>query len=542
LSTSSQNRNNTFFGGAAILASGIVIVKLIGALFKIPVGNILGDEGFGHFNNAYTIYNLLLMVSTAGLPVALSKTISEADTQGRGNQVHRIFNVALISFLILGMISFVVMFFFAGPLSTFQGNSLAVYAVQAMAPCCFFVCVISAFRGYAQGHSNMIPTSVSQIIEALGKLVIGLALALYLMKISAGSAKAAAGAVFGVTSGAGIALVFLIFNHIAARRREGRPASDVPDSSGVILRRLLAIAVPITIGASVVPVTTWLDTYQVQTILRNVLSTQPAEWYLASSTPDPVVSMYGAYQKAITVFNLPSSLMVALTASMIPAISACCARRDKRGAGQIAESSLRIGALVACPAGVGLVVLAAPIMKLLSPDTDHAVADPCMAILGAASIFVCIMFLCNAILQANGFVNLPIFVMAAGCVSKLLINNFMVRRIGITGAPVGTLVCYVLVALLELIIIKRVVPHPPKYGSIFVKPIIASAIMGAAVWAVYGLLTNMLGLGNSISTVGAITAGGILYVVLVLVLQVISKDDLGLMPKGDKIARVLRIR
>ncbi len=213
---------NTFFGGAAILAAGIVIVKLIGALFKIPVGNILGDEGFGHFNNAYTIYNLLLMVSTAGLPVALSKTISEADALNRKNQVRRIFDVALVSFVILGAISFFVMYFYAGPLTEFQGDGAAVYAVRALAPACLFVCVISAFRGYAQGHSNMVPTSVSQIIEALGKLAIGLFLAWYLMGRNAGSARAAAGAIFGVTAGAGVSLVFLIFDYFHRKQGGGR--------------------------------------------------------------------------------------------------------------------------------------------------------------------------------------------------------------------------------------------------------------------------------------------------------------------------------
>lgn len=543
LSRLDHPNNNTFFGGAAILAAGIVIVKLIGALYKIPIGNILGDEGNGHFSNAYTIYNLLLMVSTAGLPVALSKTIAEATTQGRRNQVRRIFHVALISFLILGVVSFAVMFFFAGPLTSFQGNSSAIYAVRALAPACFFVCAISAFRGYAQGHANMVPTSVSQIIEALGKLFIGLALAWYLMKIGAGSAKAAAGAIFGVTAGAGISLVFLIFDHIIRRRREARPSNDVPDSAGSILKRLLIIAVPITIGASVVPVTTWLDTYQVQNILRTVLNAQNADWYLSNNLTDPVVAMYGAYQKAINVFNLPSSFMVALTASIIPAISACCARRDKRGAGQIAESSLRVGALLACPAGVGLFVLAGPIMNLLYPTTDHSVADPCMAILGIASIFVCIMFLCNAILQANGFVNLPIWVMAIGCASKLLVNNFLVRRsgIGITGAPVGTLVCYLLVSVLELAIIKRVIAHPPRYIRVFAKPALASLVMGAAVWAVYGLLTGTAGLTGKLATLVAIAVGGAVYLVLVVALQIISKEDLALMPKGDKIARILRI-
>jgi len=521
------------------LAAGIAIVKLIGALYKITIGYILGDEGNGHFSNAYIIYNLLLMVSTAGLPVALSKTISEANTQGRRNQVHRVFSVALVTFCVLGLISFLVMYRFAGALSEFQGDGSAIYAVRALAPACLIVCVISAFRGYAQGHSNMVPTSVSQIIEALGKLVIGVVLAWYLMKIGAGSAKAAAGAIFGVTAGAGISLVYLIFDHIFRRRREERLADDEPDSSGAILRRLITIAVPITVGASIVPVTSWLDTFQVQNILRDVLNAQPAGWYLDNKITDPVVAMYGAYQKAMNVFNLPSSFMVALTASILPAISASYARQDKKGAGQIAESSLRVGALIACPAGVGLFVLASPIMMLLYPGTDHAVADPCMAILGIASIFVCIMSLCNSILQASGYVNLPILVMAVGCASKLIVNNFLVRMegIGITGAPVGTLVCYSLISALELIIIKRVLPFPPKYSRVFLKPLAASAVMGGAVWALFGLLSRFI--GNSLSTMGAICGGGLVYVILIVALRAISRADLMLMPKGEKIAKFL---
>ena len=145
---------NTFFGGAAILMVGLAVVKLIGALYKIPVANLLGDEGNGHFNNAYVIYNLLLMVSTAGLPVALSKTIAEADALGWRNQIDRILKVAFVAFIILGLITAVVMYQFALPLATLQGNSAASTAVRALAPACFFVCVLSTFRGYAQGHSN----------------------------------------------------------------------------------------------------------------------------------------------------------------------------------------------------------------------------------------------------------------------------------------------------------------------------------------------------------------------------------------------------
>ena len=544
-------QKNTFFGGAAVLAAGIVIVKVIGALYKIPLGNILGDEGNGHFSNAYVIYNLLLMVSTAGLPVALSKTISEASTLGKRNQVNRIFRVALVTFFILGLISFVVMYQFAGPLASWQGDALAVKAVRALAPACFFVCIISAFRGYAQGHSNMVPTSVSQIIEAVGKLIIGIALAWYFMSITAGTEVAAAGAIFGVTAGAGIALVFLIWDHYRRKRRDALVSEETPDSSATILKRLLVIAIPITIGASVVPVTTWLDTFQVQNILRGVMSAESAEVYKMMGMTDPVVAAYGSYQKAINVFNLPSSFMVALTACIIPAMSACWMRKDQAGAGRIAESSLRVGSMLALPAGVGLTALAAPIMNLLYFDTDHAVADPCMAVLGLASIFVCLMFICNSILQASGFVNLPIIIMTVGCVAKLVVNNMLVRQedVGIVGAPVGTLVCYGIVAILELIVIKRVMPKPPSYTRIFVKPLIASLAMGLGAWGVYGLLARVLrddlGVlsfgGNALATMGAMGVAVVIYGVLIVVLKAISKEDLMLMPKGEKIAKLLRL-
>ena len=198
---------NTFFGGAAILAASIAVVKVIGALYKIPLGRILGDVGFGHFNNAYAIYNLLLMISQAGLPVAMSKTISEANALGRRNQVSRVFRVALTAFLVLGIASSLIMFLFAQPLANLQGDSLAAPAVRVMALSCFFVCVMSAYRGYAQGHSDMVPTAVSQVLEALTKLIVGLFLAWYLLYLGFGSELSAAGASGGVSASGLVALL-----------------------------------------------------------------------------------------------------------------------------------------------------------------------------------------------------------------------------------------------------------------------------------------------------------------------------------------------
>ena len=222
--------------------------------------------------------------------------------------------------------------------------------------------------------------------------------------------------------------------------------------------------------------------------------------------------------------------------------SAALTRKDTLGAGNIAESALRVGALLALPAGVGLAVLSGPIIQMLYPETNQEVASHCLLVLGIASAFVCMMLLCNAILQANGRAALPIWFIAIGSAIKLGVNFLLVQlpSVGIKGAPMGTLVCFALVSVMELVAIKRVTPHPPKYLRVFVKPALAAALMGAAVWAGYGLLHRFL--GNTMAVAGSIVLGGLVYGVLVLVLRIVSRDDLSLMPKGDKIAKLLHIR
>ncbi|MCF0122986.1 MAG: polysaccharide biosynthesis protein [Ruminiclostridium sp.] len=527
-----ESSKNTFFGGAATLAAGIIIVKLIGALYKIPLGRILGDVGFGHFNNAYSVFNLLLMVSTAGLPVAMSKTISEANALGKRNQVNRVFRVCLVTFVILGTVTTAIMLFGAQGLANLQGDSMAAPAIRAMALTAFFLCTVSAYRGFAQGHSDMVPTAVSQVIEAVAKLVVGLILAWYLLRLGFGSEIAAAGAIGGVAAGSAVSLVYLMVRHHRRNRPAKALSDDRPQAVGSILKTLLVIAVPITLSSSVVPITTYIDTIQVQNLLQSALA----------YSEEMAVSLYGSYQKAVAIYNLPSSFMVSLTACIVPAVSAALTTKDQVGAGKVAESALRVGAMLAIPAGVGLAVLSGPVIQLLFPETNQEVSSACMLILGIASIFVCIMLLCNAILQANGRAALPIWFIAIGSVLKLLVNFFLVQQpaFGIKGAPIGTLICFALVAVLELAAIRRVTPHPPKYSRVFVKPLIASLAMGAAVWVAYSFAARFM--GNTLSCGIAILAGVVVYGILVILLKVVNRDDLSLMPKGDKIAKLLRIQ
>ena len=601
-------KQNTFFGGAAILAAGILVVKLIGMFYKIPLVNIIGDQGSTDFTNAYNIYSVLLTISTAGLPVAVSKLVSEANAQGRLNQVHKIFRLALMIFLTLGVLSFLVMYFRADWLAAAMNDTKAAPGIKAMAPAVVCVGCLSALRGYSQGHMNMTPTSVSQIIEALCKLVIGLSLAYALTKAGQPPEIAAAGAITGVTVGTMVALAYMILNFLVARSREPRLSRDVPESAATIIGDILRIAIPVTLGSSMVGIVTVVDAGLVQGQLQRVLLEKPECWALYAQYVDfaPLESaiaawkeslssgaastmsvlsaqveaelkagtaqsaalalhntlesvsrtLYGNYSGALTIYNLPSSLMAAITASVIPAVSGALTQWDKKGAARISSAALRVTALLACPMGVGLYVMGTPIMQLLYPSLEKEIAGPLLSMLGLANILVCLVLVSNSILQAYGFVTLPVLVMILGGGLKIAANYIVVAMptVGIYGAPVGNLPCFGLCLLLDLFIIARVIPRRPQYVEVFAKPVLASLLMGAAAWAVYGLAEKILSrvpegetqavlsrTGGAIATLGAIGVAAVVYGVLIVALRAITRDDLSLMPKGDKIARLLRL-
>lgn len=559
----SQKKKATFFGGAAILAVSSILVKVIGAIYRIPLGNILPDEVMGDYNAAYNIYNFFLTISTAGLPVALSKTISEANALGRRNQVDRVFRVAFFTFLTLGLISFFCMSVLAGPMAQILiSNPKAVYCVMALSPSVLCVCVMAAFRGYFQGHFNMLPTGISQVIESGSKLLVGLFLAVFFMK-KFGDHFGSVGAIIGVSFGSVVALIFTVLLFLRDRRSRNRtPAADTPDSSKAIFTHLMALAIPITLGSAATSIVTLIDTKLVMHQLRTVYET--VDGLEVDAALDAARHLYGIYSKTMSIYNLPFSMMVPMTVSIIPAVSAALARRDRVEAQKVSESALRIGLIIAFPMSMGLFALGGPIMSLLFPAIDATIAGPLLSTLGLASMCVALQLLCNSILQANGMVNLPILAVVVGGIVKIVVNYFLVGNpaIRINGAPVGTLCCFLVVDLLEIFFIRRGVPKAPNFLRVLPKPLIASGVMAAAAWASYGLFDRLLRgmdffwktrvvdgaevlyfshLGSAIGTAGAILVGAVVYVILILALRAISPDDLALMPKGDKIAKILKI-
>ena len=522
-------RKQNFMEGAAVLTLAVAVTKVLGAVYKIPLGNLLDKDGMAHFYVAYNIYSLLLIVSTAGLPLALSRLVSQAEARGRVNQRKRIFRVTLGLFCLLGVVCSAVMLLFAEPLSRALRDSQAAPAIRVLAPAVFCVCILSAIRGYTQGRGNMLPTAVSQIIESACKLTVGLTVAWLLVRQGAQPGQCAAGAISGVTVGAATGLAVLTLWLL--RSRSGQRGTDVPQSRREILRRVLQIGVPVTLGSVGMSLITLLDQALVLGTLQSSLGLSEAN----------AAALYGEYTFGMTLFALPASFMYPLTISLVPSISAATAAGRGEAAAQNAASALKLAMVVALPVGVGMSVLAGPILHLLYPavpQTAEAAAYH-LRILGIASVFVCLMIATAGILQAYGKERIPVITLLAGGGVKIAANYLLVTdpAISIHGAPIGTLLCYAVIAGLNLLAIVRVVPHRLSLGDAVGKLLLSTAAMAAAAWGGYGLLSRHMGSGAA--TLLSILAAGAVYVLLVLCLEVLRREEILQLPKGEKLAKFL---
>lgn len=526
------HRRQNFMGGAAILAGAVAVTKLLGALYKIPLGNLLDREGMAHFYAAYNIYSLLLVLSTAGLPVALSRMVSRAAAQRRYGAVRRCLHLGLALLAALGLVCSAVMCLLPEALAAALHDPDAAPALRTLGPAVLLVCLSAALRGYSQGLGDMVPTAAGQVAESAGKLLIGLGLCLYLLRQGAGTDLCAAGAIGGVTAGAGLGL--LVTTLLLPRRAALPEVRDVPPASSRVLRELLRTGIPITVGAAGMSLITLLDQALVTATLRDTLGYTTAE----------TTALYGEYTFGMTLFMLPPSFIYPLSVSLMPAVSAALTRRDRTAAGIAAGAALKLTVLAALPAGVGLSVLARPILQLLYPavpETAEAAAYH-LTFLGLACVFVCLMVATNGVLQAYGHPLLPVISLLCGGVLKIVTNYLMVGdpATGIRGAAVSTLYCYALIAVINLAAIARLVPERPGYISLFAKPVLLTAVMALAARSGYGLFYRLL--PERWAVLPAVLLAAVVYVVLALAIGAVTRQDLQTLPKGEKLADRLHLR
>ena len=529
---SDAQKKQNFLQGTALLAMATAIVKVIGAFYKIPLNAIIGEKGFGYFNTAYEIYNVLLMISTAGLPVAMSRMISQASSLKHYNQVRRIYNTARGIFLALGITGSLLMTLFCRQLAAFQNQPDAWAAIGFLGPCVLLICVMSTFRGFFQGQSNMLPTSISQVIEAIVKLIVGIAAAYLLLKATGSVALAAGGAILGVTASCLVSSFYLfgcfrkVYPDLPQTREEPRSFSDTA-------KGLMIIAIPITLGSAGLQFLTMLET--------KITMGRLLEFYTQAAAD----TMRGIYGMTQTIFNMPCAFITPITISIIPAITAQLTTGKELEAKATEESAIRITGLISMPCAFGLGLLAQPVTALLGGYTgDNLVlASRLMSILGFSIMFNAVVLVTTAIMQAHGHAARPVMNMLIGGVLKLAAVFILTGNpnIGIVGTPVGTLLCYLAISVLNIASIRSLLPHPPAIVKNLVRTFLAALIMGIFVFLAFtGLKT--VGISSRVILCGLPIAVGVAaYAIAAVKIKVVTREDCLLLPKGEKIAKLLKL-
>ena len=535
-----KKENKSFLLGAAILAIAGLLVQVLGAFFRIPLANIIGEEGMGYYQTAYPIYVFLLVFSTNGAPAAISKMTSERLAIKRADEAHRVFNLSFYLMAVFGFIAFLAIFFGAPVIIRLtSGHPNSILAMRAIAPALLLVPIMSVYRGYFQGMQNMLPTALSQLSEQLVRVALGLVLAYILMERS--TAWAAAGATLGTSIGPifGILILLIIYRRArpyiheemdrdCARLPEGAPRESV----GSILKKLVLLSIPITFGVSILPIMNMADMMLVMGRL------QAAGFHI-----DEANALYGQLSGlAGPVINIPMSLALSMALAMVPTIAAAKASGDEGMLSENVRLGLRTAVLIGVPCSFGLMALAKPIMLLLYPSQSASAESSslCLFILAFGVAFLCAALACAGTLQGVDKAGAAVWTLIAAFIIKCLATFLLssIPSLGVHGAAIGSCIGYAAVGILNYFAVRKLTGISFDKMKTFVKPIISGLIMFFAVELCFRLVSIVF--GNTLSTLISIVFGVLVYGIAIVVLKAVDSDEIERFPKGKTLAKIMR--
>ena len=561
---SNASKQQSFLHGSAILVIAMALVKVIGAIYKIPLGELLDTAGMGYYSTAYDLYIPMYSIAMAGLPIAISRIVAEHMANGRYNDVKRTLKIAQLAFVVTGGTGFILMVLLAflltgNPFNVFHPGALP--GIIAIAPCLLFCCIMSAYRGYYEGLRNMTPTAVSQVLEALGKLIFGYGIAFAVLKLTDDYSYAAAGAMLGITLGTVASTGYLVVKY---RKEKNTTFTSVELSSAPAaktssqtLKSLVMIAIPIVLGSLVNNVTSLIDVAMVQRQLANAIEKAPdffqtqyasliasevaknSEFNWMADLPN---SLYGCHRGfAFSIYNLVPQITSVLGVSAIPILATAWTNNDKDEIKTGINTMIRTTALIAVPAGCGMFALSERILGLLYSNPEVVtIAGPNLRILGICAVFAGLNAPLVNMLQAINKQTVPFRNIAIGEVLKIVINFILVGtpEINILGVPIGTTVCYVYIFVSNFICFVKYSGVIPDIFSTIIKPLISGVLCAVAAFSV-NLGLEYFGISQSLSTVVAILAAVIVYVICLALLKTLVREDILTLPKGEKIAKLL---
>ncbi|MGI5849488.1 MAG: putative polysaccharide biosynthesis protein [Christensenellales bacterium] len=529
----------SFVKGAAILGGAGLIVKIIGAIFRIPLTNIIGADGMANYQVAYPIYAALVVISTAGLPAAISKMVSERVTVGDYRGAHRVFQTAFRVLFFIGIVSTAVMLAISGLLANAATIPTAKLSLMMISPSLFFVAILSAYRGYFQGLQIMSPTALTQLIEQVVKLGAGLYLAS--LWIDKGVEYGAAGALLGVTISeiCALALIIGIYNKKKKDIKEKRKALGQRSLRGTtrsMSSELLRIAIPVTLGGCIMPIVGLLDTWIVTNTMVSID-------YSAFNPLTPKTS-FGVLTGSVNpLINMPAVLSLALCMSLIPAISEARAKKDNASIAERSAMGFKLAMLIGLPCALGMFFLARPIISLLyssglSADELSIGAD-LLRTLSIGVLFLTMLQTMTGILQGAGKQHIPLINLGVGAVVKVVLSIVLIRvpSLNINGAAIGTAACYAIASILNVLAVIKITKPRIKVASGLLMPVLSTAIMGIVLYFMYDSLVPAL--GNTKTTILCIAGAMLIYIILLFVTGSIKRDDMPYIPGGSRITRFM---
>lgn len=569
--------NQTFLRGAMVLGVSMVIVKIMGMIYKILLAQVFDGVGYGIFNIAYELYNPLFMLATAGFPIAISRMVSESVAQGRYRDVRKIHRISIPIFICTGILCFLIMAIGGNFYAELVGSPEAKFAIFMLSPTILFGCLMAIYRGYYEGLRNMVPTATSEIIEACGKLFLGLSLAFAMSYYGTQEYQTSgtlfgeefaskdafnsqlmsytvAAAIMGIAIGALLGFLFLLIRHkikgdgIARAQLAHAPHSR---PAGSLAKQLVFTAIPVGLGAIIMSVSGTIDSTFVQLRIMDIMKTEPETLKSIYNYLDPLLFqdekiqtfLFGCYGYASTLMMLISAVTQVFGTSALPTITAAWTNKDRRQIKRGIETVLRTTTLFTLPAGLGMSVLAWPIMNLVygnpARTAEVFIGSNVLQVMGISVIFIATSTPICSMLQAVGRVDLPLKLLSVGMGIKIILNYTLVGipNINIQGATVGSLVGYLFVTVSGIYFLCKETRIVPNFVTVFIKPLLSAVLCAVTAYAGYHLIN--MAIPTKPATILAVVLAVIVYFVALLLFRAITKDDIKMLPKGNKIAKTL---
>ena len=535
---------NMFFSGVVILTIANIMVKSVGLISKIALNRVVGSVGAGYYSSAYEIYAFLYIISTSGLPVALSIMVSKSRARGRFKEAKRIFDVAIVVFLIIGALFATLLILLSSKIAGAISAPETTWAIIAVAPTILFVCLSSCYRGFFQGYQMMHPTAISQFVEACCKVLVGVGFALWARSQGYADYIVAAYTILGVTVGVFLGMVFLYFKKLFFKDKlmNERYLAELTSKNGYcvledkecksgaqLFKELMRIAIPVTISSAVLSLTIIIDTFMVQGRL------------LAYGMEENLVRVcYGDYTSlVISMCNLPTVLFYPIANALVPLISASNEAKDYEASEKMRSFSLRVINLIAIPCALGLSLFSYPILDLLMfKDDSVSRAAPWLSVAAISVIFLGFISATNAFLNTAGRQNLPIISMLVGACAKLVSNYFLIGEFGIYGAPISTVICYLAASTMNLFFTVKYVGKRPGVRRVFAMPVICSVLSIGVSAALYLALSLIM--PGKIAAILCIIVAVIGYIFVVIKSKTVTEEEILMLPQGEKAVHFLK--